>query len=245
MAKLQWKAGTLLAPVPAVLVTCRGSGKGAESTDYGVNNGKGAESTVCGEKNGKDVESTVCGEKNEKGAEKNGRTESARDNVFTVAWTGIVNTQPPMLTLSVRKERFSHALISESGEFAVNLVSEKLVRAADFCGVKSGREIDKFDACGLTRERANAVGCPLIAESPLSLECRVRSVTPLGSHDLFLAEILCADVQEELVDGAGKLHLESAGLAAYAHGEYFALGRKLGSFGFSVRKKKKAGRKSR
>ena len=111
MAKLQWKAGTLLAPVPAVLVTCRGSGKGAESTDYGVNNGKGAESTVFGEKNGK-------------GAGKNGRTESARDNVFTVAWTGIVNTQPPMLTLSVRKERFSHALISESGEFAVNLVSE-------------------------------------------------------------------------------------------------------------------------
>ena len=197
MAKLQWKAGTLLAPVPAVLVTCRGSG--AES----------------------------------------------RDNVFTVAWTGIVNTQPPMLTVSVRKERFSHALISESGEFAVNLVTEKLVRAADFCGVKSGRETDKFDACGLTRERANFVGCPLVAESPLNLECRVRSVTPLGSHDLFLAEILCADVAAELVDGGGKLHLESAGLAAYAHGEYFALGKKLGSFGFSVRKKKKAGRKAR
>lgn len=197
MAKLQWKAGTLLAPVPAVLVTCRGSG--AES----------------------------------------------RDNVFTVAWTGIVNTQPPMLTVSVRKERFSHALISESGEFAVNLVTEKLVRAADFCGVKSGRELDKFDACGLTRERANFVGCPLVAESPLNLECRVRSVTPLGSHDLFLAEILCADVAAELVDGGGKLHLESAGLAAYAHGEYFALGKKLGSFGFSVRKKKKAGRKAR
>ncbi len=197
MAKLQWKAGTLLAPVPAVLVTCRGSG--AES----------------------------------------------RDNVLTVAWTGIVNTQPPMLTVSVRKERFSHSLISESGEFAVNLVTEKLVRAADFCGVKSGRETDKFDACGLTRERANLVRCPLVAESPLSLECRVRSVTPLGSHDLFLAEILCADVAAELVDGGGKLHLESAGLAAYAHGEYFALGKKLGSFGFSVRKKKKAGRKAR
>lgn len=197
MAKLQWKAGTLLAPVPAVLVTCRGNG--AES----------------------------------------------RDNVLTVAWTGIVNTQPPMLTVSVRKERFSHALISESGEFAVNLVNEKLVRAADFCGVKSGRETDKFDACGLTRERANLVRCPLVAESPLSLECRVRSVTPLGSHDLFLAEILCADVAAELVDGGGKLHLESAGLAAYAHGEYFALGKKLGSFGFSVRKKKKAGRKAR
>ena len=158
-------------------------------------------------------------------------------NLLTIALTGIVNTRPAMTYISVRPGRFSYPLIRQSGEFVLNLTTQELVPAADFCGVRSGREVDKFAACGLTPQAASAVSAPLLAESPLSIECRVRQVLELGSHHMFLADVVAVDVEERLVDRQGKLHLERAGLAAYAHGAYFALGAPLGTFGFSVRKK--------
>ena len=161
-------------------------------------------------------------------------------NVLTVAWTGIVNTVPPKTYISVRPSRFSYGLIRQSGEFAVNLTTEDLVRAADWCGVHTGAKVNKFERWKLETAPATAVGCPILTASPVTLECRVTDVIPLGSHDMFLADIVAVDVDETLVDSAGKLHLDRAGLAAYAHGEYYALGKKLGSFGFSVAKKKKA-----
>lgn len=160
-------------------------------------------------------------------------------NILTVAWTGIVNSQPAMTYISVRPERYSHKIIRESGEFAINLTTEALVRAADFCGVRSGRDTDKFAHCHLTPEAGEAVASPLIAESPLGLECRVREIKQLGSHDMFLAEILAVRVDEQYLDRQGKLHLERCHLAAYAHGAYFALGAQLGSFGYSVKKPQK------
>ena len=133
----------------------------------------------------------------------------------------------------------SVGLIKESGEFVLNLTTAALVRAADFCGVRSGREVDKFTQLGLTPLPAREVACPLVGESPVNLECRVCDVIPLGSHDLFLADVLAVHVEEELVDDHGRLRMDQCHLAAYAHGEYFALGKKVGSFGFSVRKKRK------
>ena len=188
MAKIKWKAGTMLAPVPPALVSC---------------------------------------------------SDGEHDNVFTVAWTGITCTQPPKTYISVRPSRFSYNIIKNSGFFVVNLTTEALVRAADTCGVRSGKDVDKFALCGLEKEQAFHVPCPLIAQSPLSLECRVEKIIPLGSHDMFLADIVGVDVDEELIDSAGKLRLDKAYLAAFAHGEYFSIGKKLGYFGFSVRKKKK------
>lgn len=158
-------------------------------------------------------------------------------NVLTIAWTGILNTIPPKTYISVRPERFSYPLIRESGQFVINLPTAALVKAVDFCGVRSGRDHDKFALTGLTPAPATQVECPLLAESPLSLECKVTDVIPLGSHHMFLADIVAVDVEESLIDQAGKLHLDRAGLLAYAHGEYFELGKKLGSFGYSVRKK--------
>ncbi len=166
-----------------------------------------------------------------------------RPNLFTVAWTGTVNTNPAMTYISVRPQRFSYSLIRESGEFVINLTTQQLVPAADFCGVRSGRDLDKFAACGLTTQAASEVGAPLLAESPLSIECRVRQVLELGSHHMFLADVVAVDVEESLVDSQGGLHLERAGLAAFAHGAYFALGKPLGTFGFSVRKKPKRRRR--
>ena len=163
-------------------------------------------------------------------------------NLFTVAWAGTICTQPPRLSISVRPTRHSYGLIRASGEFVVNLPTEALARAVDWCGVKSGRDLDKFAALHLTAAPASAVGCPLLAESPVNLECRVFQVIPLGSHDLFLADVVAVNASEDLLDETGKLHLERAGLLAYAHGGYYALGRQLGSFGWSVRKKKKPGR---
>ncbi len=166
-----------------------------------------------------------------------GSGESA--NIITIAWTGIVNSHPPKTYISVRPSRHSYGLIKESGEFVINLTTARLVRAADFCGIHTGRKVDKFEKCGLHRADASEVSCPLIAESPLSLECRVTDVIELGSHHMFLADIVAMDVEEELLDGEGKLHLERSGLAAYAHGEYYELGKRIGTFGFSVKKKKK------
>lgn len=159
-------------------------------------------------------------------------------NALAIAWTGITCSNPPMTYISVRPERYSHDIIKKSGEFVINLTAGPMTRATDFCGVRSGREMDKLTAAGLTVEPAGAVSAPLIAESPLSLECRVTQILPLGSHDMFLAEIVAVDVEEKLLDEAGKLHLEKAGLMAYSHGEYFAMGKKIGSFGYSVRKKR-------
>ena len=163
-------------------------------------------------------------------------------NVMTVAWTGILNTKPPKTYISVRPERFSHPMILRSGEFVINLTTEKLVKAADFCGVRSGRDLDKFAHCGLHPEASCRVAAPSLAESPLSLECKVTDRVSLGSHDMFVADIVCVTVDESLLTPEGKLCLDKCGLAAYAHGEYFALGKKLGSFGYSVRKKKKTRR---
>lgn len=160
-------------------------------------------------------------------------------NVLTIGWTGIVCTRPPMTYISVRPERYSHDIIKGSGEFVINLTTSAMVKMTDFCGVKSGRDTDKFAVCGLHAVPAKAVSAPLIEECPVSLECRVTESKLLGSHTMFLAEIVGVDADERYIDSKGKLNLQQCGLAAYAHGEYFALGRKLGDFGYSVRRKKK------
>lgn len=162
-----------------------------------------------------------------------------KPNALTVAWTGILNTHPPKTYVSIRPGRYSYNLIKESGEFVINLTSKELVRAADFCGVRSGRDMDKLAACGITAEESTEVTAPSLAESPLSLECRVTDVIPLGTHDMFMADVVAVTVKEELLAQDGKLRLDKGGLVAYSHGEYFELGKKLGFFGFSVQKKKK------
>ena len=161
-----------------------------------------------------------------------------KPNVLTIGWTGIVCTRPPMTYISVRPERYSYNIIKESGEYVINLTSSAMVRETDFCGVRSGKDINKLEACGLHTTEASQVSAPLIEECPVSLECRVVEAKELGSHTMFLAEIVAVAADEKYIDSKGKLNLQQCGLAAYAHGEYFALGRKLGDFGFSVRKKK-------
>lgn len=161
-----------------------------------------------------------------------------KPNVLTIGWTGIVCTRPPMTYISVRPERFSHDIIKNSGEFVINLTTSSMVKEVDFCGVKSGRDMDKLAKCGFTPISAQKVSAPIIEECPVSLECRVTESKLLGSHTMFLAEIVGIDVDEKYIDSKGKLNLQQCGLTAYAHGEYFALGRKLGNFGYSVRKKK-------
>lgn len=168
-----------------------------------------------------------------------GSEEDGNANIITIAWTGIINTIPPKTYISVRPKRHSYGIIKNSGEFAINLTTASLVRSADYCGVYTGAKVDKFEKCSLHKEKASEISCPLIAESPLSLECRVTDIISLGTHDMFIADIVAVDVDESLIDKDGKLRLDKAGLAAFAHGEYFALGEKLGSFGFSVKKKKK------
>lgn len=158
-------------------------------------------------------------------------------NIFTVAWTGIINTIPPKTYISVRPERFSYPLIKESGEFVINLTTRDLVRATDFCGVRSGRDTDKFAQMRLTAEPASSLACPMLGESPVSLECRVTDMLELGSHHMFLADIIAVNVDEKLLDSTGKLRLDRCNLLAFAHGEYYGLGERLGSFGYSVRKK--------
>lgn len=188
MSKQFWKGSTLLAPVPAALVTCGTPDK---------------------------------------------------PNVLTIGWTGITCTRPPMTYISVRPERYSHDIIMNSGEFVINLTTSAMCRETDFCGVKSGRDIDKFAVCGFHTAPAKMVSVPIIEECPVSLECKVTESKLLGSHTMFLAEIVGIDVDERYIDSKGKLNLQQCGLMTFAHGEYFALGRKTGDFGFSVRKKKK------
>ena len=188
--KQRWKPGTVLYPLPAVLVSC-----GATPEEY---------------------------------------------NLLTVAWTGTVCTNPPMCSISVRPERHSYGIIRRTGEFVINLTTRRLARATDWCGVRSGRDWDKFREMGLTPVASEAVAAPLLAESPVNIECRVRQVVPLGSHDLFIAEVVGVQVDEALIDPAtGRFCLERADPIVYSHGEYFVLGEARGHFGWSVRKRKK------
>ena len=167
-----------------------------------------------------------------------------KPNIITVAWAGTVCTNPPMLSISVRPERYSHGIITETGEFVVNLVTKDLVCATDYCGVKSGRDVDKFAETRLTPQASRYVKAPGIEESPVNIECKVTEVTELGSHDMFLAKVVGVTIDNQYMDDRGKFNLNASGLTAYSHGEYFELGKKLGSFGYSVRKpakKKKRG----
>lgn len=160
-------------------------------------------------------------------------------NLFTVAWTGTVCTNPPMLSISVRPERYSYHMIEATGEFTVNLTNEALAKATDFCGVKSGRDVDKWKECHLTPVPGTEVKSPYVKEAPVSIECRVTEEKPLGSHTLFLAEVAAVHCDNAYLDEKGTFHLEDARPIVYSHGTYFALGKKLGTFGYSVKKKGK------
>ena len=165
------------------------------------------------------------------------------DNIITVAWTGTVCTNPAMAYISVRPSRYSYGMLKKTGEFVINLTTEKLAFATDFCGVRSGRDVDKFEKLNLTKEKAQYVSAPMIGEAQVSIECRVREVKELGSHDMFLADVLAVHADEAYMDKNNKFHLNDAGLLVYSHGEYLAGGRKVGTFGYSV--KKKNGKKKR
>ncbi|MDO4757815.1 MAG: flavin reductase family protein [Rikenellaceae bacterium] len=187
MQREDFKPGTLIYPLPAVLVSC------GDSEEY---------------------------------------------NLITVAWTGTICSDPAMCYISVRKERHSHALLMRTGEFVINLTTRKLARATDWCGVRSGRDYDKFKEMGLTAAPARHVGVPLVAESPVNIECKVKQVLELGSHDMFIAEVVGVEVDPQYIDPeTGKFHLEKADLMAYSHGAYYTLGEQLGTFGWSVRKR--------
>ncbi|MCR4434715.1 MAG: flavin reductase family protein [Clostridiales bacterium] len=164
--------------------------------------------------------------------------QAGKPNIITLAWAGTINSEPPMLSISVRKERYSYDLIKNKGEFVVNLTTRKLAHATDFCGVKSGRDTDKFASTGLTPEKASRVDVPLIKESPVNIECLVKDVIELGSHHMFLGEIAAVNVDESLIDQKGKLCLDKADLICFSHGEYWSLEKPLGYFGYSVTKKK-------
>ena len=168
------------------------------------------------------------------------------DNIITVAWTGTVCTNPAMAYISVRPSRYSYDMIRKTGEFVINLTTEKLAFATDFCGVRSGRDVDKFRKLNLTKEKAQFVSAPMIGEAPVSIECRVREVKELGSHDMFLADVLAVHADEAYMDKNNRFRLNDAGLLVYSHGEYLAGGRKVGTFGYSVKKKqqKKLDKKS-
>jgi len=165
-----------------------------------------------------------------------------KDNLITIAWAGNVCSDPPMLSISVRPERHSYAMIQATGEFVVNVPTVKLAWAVDWCGVISGREQDKFAGAGLTKGKALKLRAPIVAECPINIECLVKKSVELGSHTLFIAEVVAVQVTDALIDGRGKFAIEKSGLLAFAHGQYFVLGRRLGGFGFSVRK---VNRKSR
>ena len=161
------------------------------------------------------------------------------ENVFTVGWTGTVCTDPAMLYISVRPSRHSHKMIMETGQFVVNLTTEKLAKATDYCGVKSGRDENKFTAMNLKTERAKYVAAPLLKDSPVNIECEVVSMTKLGTHDMFLAKVLCVHADKQYMDEKGKFHLEKAHPIVYSHGNYYSMGKKLGKFGFAVKKKRR------
>lgn len=194
MSKVQWKGGTFIYPIPAVMVSC-------------------------------------------------GTMEES--NIITVAWTGILNTNPAMCYISVRPERYSHNIIKENGEFAINLTTRQLAYATDWCGVKSGRDVDKFKEMKLTKERANIIKAPLIKECPVSVECKVKEIVPLGSHDMFVSEIVAIDADEKYIDEKGAFDIGKCDLIAYANGGYYPLESKIGKFGYSVQKKSKTAKNSK
>lgn len=167
-----------------------------------------------------------------------------QDNIITVAWAGTVCTNPPMVSISVRPSRYSYDMIKKTGEFVINLTTEKLAFATDYCGVRSGRDVDKFKEMKLTKEKAEFVAAPMIKESPVCIECRVREIKELGSHHMFLADVLAVHVEEEFMDSSKKFHLNDARLLVYSHGEYKATGKTLGTFGYSVKKKRKSSKKT-
>ncbi len=166
--------------------------------------------------------------------------KTGKSNIITIAWTGTVCTNPPYAYISVRPERYSYDLIRGSGEFVINLTTEKLVKVTDWCGVRSGRDFDKFKETGLTPGKAkNLQYAPVIEEAPVNIECRVTEIKELGSHHMFLAEVVGVQIDPEYMEESGRFALNETGLIAYSHGEYYTLGKKLGSFGFSVKKRKK------
>lgn len=184
--KTSWKPGTMVYPIPAVMVSC-----GATPDEY---------------------------------------------NIMTAAWTGTICSEPPMCYVSIRPERHSYGIIKRTGEFVINLTTESLAEPTDWCGVRSGRDFDKFARCGLTPEKSAVVAAPAILEAPVSIECKVKDIVPLGSHDMFVAEVVNVLVDESLIDErTGKLDLQKAGLLCYSHGEYFKIGELVGSFGWSVK----------
>ena len=162
-----------------------------------------------------------------------------KSNIITVAWTGIINTNPAMVYISVRPTRYSYNLIKDQGEFVLNLTTKNLVKATDWCGVKTGAKVDKFKEMKLHKEKANFVKCPMIKESPVSVECKVKEIKELGSHTMFIAEVVAINVDEKYIDNKGAFDITKCDLMAYANGNYLAMGKKLGKFGFSVKKKKK------
>lgn len=188
MGKENWKPGTMIYPLPAVLVSC-----GAERDEY---------------------------------------------NLITVAWTGTVCSEPPMCYVSIRPDRHSYEIIRRTRECVINLTTAEMAKATDWCGVRSGRDYDKFKESGLTPEKSSVVSAPSVAESPVSIECRVRDIVPLGSHDMFILDVVNVAVDPKYIGEDGKFDMRAAGLMAYCHGEYFSLGETLGFFGWSVRKKK-------
>lgn len=159
-----------------------------------------------------------------------------KSNILTVAWTGTVCTDPPMTYISIRKERYSYDIIKNTSEFVINLTNEDLAFATDYAGVKSGRNIDKFKELKLTKIKSTLLNAPMIKESPINIECKVKEIKPLGSHDMFLAEVVRINVDEKYIEKNGKFDMEKCKLIAYSHGEYYSLGRNLGKFGFSVKK---------
>lgn len=189
MSKLMWKPGTMLYPVPSVMVSCA--------------DGQG------------------------------------NHNIITIAWTGTICSDPAMVYISVRPERHSYNMIKETGEFVINIPNKKLAFATDFCGVRSGRNVDKFSHLKLTAKKSNKISAPYIDECPVNLECKVKDIIKLGSHDMFIAEVMCVNVEDSLLDASGKLHLNKADLICYNHGEYRTLADSLGTFGFSVKKPSK------
>jgi len=195
MSKVKWKPGTMVYPLPAVIVSC-----GSQLSDY---------------------------------------------NLITIAWTGTVNTNPPMVYISVRPSRHSYDIIKSTGEFVINLTNKKMAFATDWCGVKSGKDYNKFDEMKLTPQEAEFLKCPMIAESPINIECKVRQIIPLGSHDMFIAEVLRVHADEQFLDNeTGAFSMKKAELIAYSHGNYYELGDHIGKFGYSVMKKKnKKGKK--
>ncbi len=164
------------------------------------------------------------------------KREGERPNIITVAWAGTINSDPAMVSISVRKQRYSYDIIKETKEFVINLVTEDLTFATDYCGVRSGKDVDKFKEMNLTAIESRFVGAPSIAESPVNIECKVKDIIPLGSHDVFLAEVVNVTVDDKYMEESGRFNLNSSKLVAYSHGEYYGLGKKLGKFGYSVAK---------